>query len=54
MPQSRRKIDKSYKKLPFENENGLSTYDIELISLAKNARRNKHNMENDSNTFVAA
>ena len=54
MSQSRRKIDKSYNKLPFENENGLSTYDIALISLAKKARKTKLNMEDNSNTVVAA
>ena len=31
MSDSHRQVDKSYPSLPFENEEGLSTFDLDLI-----------------------
>lgn len=50
----RRNVDKVFKSLPFENEVGLSSYDLALISLAKKYKKNKRLKYEDYQDLLAA
>tara|TARA_Y100001968_G_C19046906_1_gene567249 strand:+ start:64 stop:228 length:165 start_codon:yes stop_codon:yes gene_type:complete len=54
MSERRKKIDKTYLPIPFENDVGLSTYDLALISLAKKYKRTKRLKKEDYQDLLAA
>ncbi len=41
MREYQRKINKLYQKFPFELEDGLSTYDLQLITLSAKHKKKK-------------
>ncbi len=54
MSERRKKVDKAYSLLPFENDLGLSTYDLALISLAKKYKKTKYLKKEDYQDLLAA
>ncbi len=54
MPEYQRRINKRYQKFTSEIEDGLSTYDLQLLSLENNRQKsNKCNASNHEETLVA-
>ena len=54
MSARRRRIDKRYQAVPFEIEDGLSTYDLQLISLSKQYKRTKRIKSEDLEELLVA
>ncbi len=50
----RRRIDKKYQIAPLEIEDGLSTYDLQLLSLARKRHCRKKIRLEDSDQLLAA
>ncbi len=54
MREYHRKIDKIYQKAPFEIEDGLSTYDLQLLSLTKKSKKNRRVINDQFEEIIAA
>ena len=54
MSKRRKQVDKTYRSLPFENDVGLSSYDLALISLAKKYKKTKRLKQEDYQDLLAA
>ncbi len=54
MRKYRRKINKRYQKFLLEIEDGLSTYDLQLLSLSTNSKKNKRIVKENFDDLLAA